>query len=172
MESIEQHCESLRRLQPLGAGPKVDEQLCDMLESVQLLRDLNRPDIEALAECAGAYRAPADTVIFHEGQRDPFLCLVVEGRLQVFKEQDTATRRKLATIRAGKVIGEMSLIDGLPHSATVVATEASTLLILTSRGLERLEQTRPRLALRLTWKLARELSQRLRQTSGLLVDHL
>lgn len=163
---------NLRGLQQVYGGAPSDGPVCDMLEGIRLLRDLNRTDIEALAECTAVYRAAADTVIFKEGERDPFLCFVVDGRLDVIKEQNPATRRKLATVRAGKVIGEMSLIDGLPHSATVMTTEASTLVLLNRSGLERLEDTHPRLALRLVWKLAQELSHRLRHTSGLLIDHL
>lgn len=172
MQSFESEGGSFVGLRPGGCRVESNEQVCDMLESIRLLRDLNRCDIEALAECTHVCRAPADTTILHEGERDPFICFIVEGRLDILKERNAATQRKLATIRAGKVIGEMSLIDGLPHSATVVATEPSTLLMITRAGLERLVETYPRLALRLVWKLAQELSQRLRLTSGLLIDHL
>lgn len=159
-------------LEQIGHGTSFREGLCDMLERIQLLRELNGQEIEALADFVQAYRARPGTILFQEGQRDPYMCLVVEGKLDVLKERGEHERRRLATVRAGKTVGEMSLIDELPHSATVVTTTDTTLLLLTRLGLERLAEAHPRLAFHITWKLAQLLSHRLRQTSGILVDYL
>jgi CRP-like cAMP-binding protein len=60
-------------------------------------------------------------------------------------------------IGPGKTFGEMSLIDGEPRSASAIALDDSKVLVLTEMVL---------------LKLAQLMSQRLRQTSDLLVDFL
>jgi CRP-like cAMP-binding protein len=66
----------------------------------------------------------------------------------------------------------MALLDGQPRSATAVAAEDLVLLVFTRPELDKLVEAKPRLGVKLLWKLARFLSQRLRQTSGALAEHL
>lgn len=159
-------------LQQLGFGASFFDELCAMLETIPLFSDLTRPEIEVLAKFTQAYSAEPEVTLFQEGQHDRFMCFLIEGRLKVFKEADDGSHRELAIIRPGKSIGEMSLIDQQPHSATVISTEPSTLVMLSHPHLARLSAEHPRLALKLVWKLAEMLSSRLRQTSGQLIDHL
>ena len=66
----------------------------------------------------------------------------------------------------------MALIDGQPRSASARAARDSTLMVLSAEGLQNMNNDQPRLAFRLAMKLARDLSVRLRATSGQLVDFL
>ena len=159
-------------LELLGYGPKFRDALRGMLDEIQMFRDFEGGEIECLADFVTAYKAKKGTQVFHEGARDPFMALVAEGRLEVLKDTYEKGRRQIAVVRPGKTVGEMSLIDELPHSATVVAMEPTTLLLLTKEGYRRLGQAHPRLALKVTWQIARLMSHRLRQTSGILVDYL
>lgn len=159
-------------LELLGYGPSYRDQVRGMLDEIRLFRDFSGSEIDCLVDFVNAYRAPKGTTVFREGAHDPFMALVAEGRLEVLKDTYEKGRRRLAIVRPGMSIGEMSLIDESPHSATVVAVEETTLLLLTKHGYARLSEDHPRLALRVTWQIARLLSHRLRQTSGILVDHL
>jgi CRP-like cAMP-binding protein len=66
----------------------------------------------------------------------------------------------------------MSLIDGEPRSATLQVNRAAVMLIISKLQFERMSNEVPRLALKLVLMIARQLSQRLRQTTGTLVDAL
>jgi CRP/FNR family cyclic AMP-dependent transcriptional regulator len=66
----------------------------------------------------------------------------------------------------------MSLVDGEPRSASVVADEPTTLVVLTAEGFACLSSEVPRLAIKVLLKISKLISQRLRQTSGTLVDYL
>lgn len=156
----------------LGYGPSFKDRLCDLLESIQILNDFSRKEIETLAAYIHAYQAPANTVVFREGKRSSFMCLLAKGKMNVYKEAGSHEQKRLAVIRPGKTIGEMSLIDALPPSATVIASDDSILLLLTKQSFERMEEQHPRLGLRVMHKLAQLISHRLRQTSGVLIDYL
>lgn len=159
-------------LEQLGYGDSFKATLCDMLDQVTLFQQSSRQDIESLADYVHAYRAPAGCRILREGQRDSLLWFVIEGKLDVYKEAGPGEEKKLATIRAGKTLGEMAMIDEQPHSASVVTASECTLLLLTKNNFLRLAGHNPRLGLNITWKLAQLLSQRLLQTSGKLIDYL
>ncbi len=160
------------KLELLGYGQSFHDTLCEMLEKVQLLANSSRHDIEILAHYTHAYQAPRNTTIITEGGQDRMIWFLVEGELEVIKEKSATEQKKLAKIRPGKSIGEMSLIDEQPHSASVVTSRDSTLLLLTRDNFFRMAKAHPRQGMNLTWRLAQQLSHRLRQTSGQLVDYL
>lgn len=100
------------------------------------------------------------------------MCLLLEGRLEVFRNDDSGARKKITDVGPGKLIGEMSLIDGMPYSATAVASAISTLVMLSRDNMQRICEERPRAGNQLLWKVANLLSLRLRQTTGKLIDRL
>ena len=119
-----------------------------------------------------AFQAGQNTVIFGEGARDAYLCVLVQGKVNIIKESARKEKKLITVINPGRAFGEMSLIDGQPRSASAVAAETSLLLILSKNDFVSLIEKDPPLAVKFIMKLANLLSQRLRQTSGVLVDFL
>jgi CRP/FNR family cyclic AMP-dependent transcriptional regulator len=115
-----------------------------------------------LEHCIGARTvlfAAGDTVI-REGETTGRLFVLIEGRLDVVKG-DTL----VATLHEpGATIGEMSVLLDQPHSATVIATEASR--IYTFDNAARFLESHPALAL----LLARLLAVRLGAATTYLAD--
>jgi CRP-like cAMP-binding protein len=147
-------------------------QIAKFIESTKWADTLLAKEVETLSHYLHVYSAEKDTVIVREGRREAYLCLVVEGRVSVMKEGARHAAKRIGTVGAGNTFGEMSLIDGEPRSASVVAEEPTILIVLTGEGFARLSLEVPRLAFKVLLKLSKLLSQRLRQTSGVLVDHL
>lgn len=133
------------QLEEIGIGPAFKETLCRMLEGTVLFRDFARQEIETLVQFVHAYRARADTALYIEGERNNALMLITEGRVRICKQADDGQPRHLATIRRGGILGEISLIDGLPHSATATTAEDTELVMLTGRKLQRITDTYPKL---------------------------
>ena len=98
--------------------------------------------------------------------------VLVSGRVETRKDDGSNHRTVIAAECKGRSIGEMSLIDGEPRSATCVVTEPSTLLCLTADNFRKLGEQYPALALHLSMRIARQISRRLRATSGQLVEYL
>ena len=144
----------------------------ELLESTRWANEFAWPEIQALATHLQVQRRPKGETICREGQTDPSLFIIAKGSVAIHK-QDAGERAKLlAKLGPGQTLGEMALLDGQPRSATAVAAEDLVLLVFTKAELDRLVEEKPLLAVKLLWKLARFLSQRLRQTSGALAEHL
>lgn len=164
--------DSLAALELIGSGRAFQDQLCAMLEDSQMFGDLEWPEIQALAGYMQAYRADRGTTLFREGDGGSYLCLVVKGSVDICKEDRARETKVVATVGSGKTLGEMAMVDGEPRSATAVAAAPTTLAVLTRENFTRLTQEKPGLAAKVLLKVARLLSQRLRLTSGVLVDYL
>jgi CRP-like cAMP-binding protein len=111
--------------------------------------------------------SPGTQLIRYHG-RSGQLYLVWSGRLRASLESGAHTL-VLGDIGPGRWVGEVTVLDHGPATATVTATEVSTLLVLARDDFERLRAQHPELAARLVQALARNLAQRLRHThAGLL----
>ncbi len=147
-------------------------ELIPRLERTPMFTQFGRDEITALIDYLTVLKVAKGATIFREGERNAHMCLLLEGKLEVHKDSGKGTTKKIADVAAGKPIGEMSVIDGQPYSATVVAAQDSTLVLLSRDNLQRICEERARIGNRLLWQIATMVSLRLRQTTGKLVDHL
>ena len=111
-----------------------------------------------------------NTVLFNEGDRGEYLCVVVEGTIEIRKESISSKQSVIAKFGRGSVVGEMAIIDQFPRSAAARVTSNSKLLILTREEFDRFLVEVPRLGNMMLKEIARILSQRLRRTSGRFSD--
>ena len=89
----------------------------------------------------------AGDVIFKEGddaKSEAFL--VHEGKVEIRKQFD-AEERLLGVIGKGELLGELALFRNAPRSATAIAAEPVTLLLIPANRLEALMRTNPALAM-------------------------
>jgi CRP-like cAMP-binding protein len=113
---------------PSAASIKQDEKM-ERLEAVPLFARCTRRQLRAIARIAGSFDASADTVLIRAGDPGEEFYLIVEGTARVH-----VSARKRVRLRAGDFFGEMSLLDGEPRSATVVAETPLRLLVISRRN--------------------------------------
>ena len=157
-------------LELLGEGESSHETVCELIEKFNFFSDLDRDEIELLAAWVKAYSAPVGSYIFKEGSTSAGLCFIVQGDVSIFKETTPDEHMKIADIRAGGTIGEMGIIDGRPLSASAIASKDSVILMITRNDFRNLVKENGNLGVKLLWNIARIISMRLRQTTGLLAE--
>jgi len=160
------------RRQHSQSGTASSDRIAAMLENVQMFKDLEWAQIKALSEYMQIYRAPPKAVLFREGDQGDFMCVLLEGKLDVRKEDNQHVDKTVTTILPGRSLGEMTIVDGEPRSATAVAVVTSVLAVLTQENFMQIMRDKPALSAKLLFKIAQLISQRLRLTSGILVDYL
>ncbi len=70
----------------------------------------------------------AGELVFREGELQATMYEIRKGSVGVVRDYGTADEKLLTLLKAGKLFGEMGLIEGAPRSATVVAREDDTVL--------------------------------------------
>ena len=151
-----------------------EEELINLIDDTKWAGDFSREEVKSIAKYVTAYEAPSGVYLVREGKREAYLCLLLEGRVQIVKEKSFESREsaELNFATAGQAIGEISLLDNQPRSASVVTTEKCFFLVLEQGDFEEMTTEVPRLAIKFLRKIAALLCQRLRQTSGKLVQDL
>ncbi len=132
------------------------------LEAYAPLANLGDDERERLAELVTRRVLAEGAALVHQGDRAPGLFLVESGALDVVLEEPGLPRHKVATVGPGSVLGDVSVLDGSPVSATLVAKERTTVLHVAAREIQGLRSRGDRLAARLTLALGQLVAQRLR----------
>jgi CRP/FNR family cyclic AMP-dependent transcriptional regulator len=117
-----------------------------------------------LFNSATTTRVDADEVLFLAGDAGDGCYRVEDGLLKVTMVSRSGNERILAFLGPGAIVGELSIIDGLPRSASVVAVRNSALSFISRAAFEAFADKHPevyRLLLRL-------IATRLRETDAVL----
>ncbi len=94
-------------------------------------------------------------VIFRQGDdTNGEAFLVHEGKVEV-RKRVAGVEHVLRILVKGDLLGEVALFRDAPHSATAVAAERTTLLVIPADRLENMVRTHPSLAIALIRQLAR-----------------
>ncbi|MBC2737487.1 MAG: cyclic nucleotide-binding domain-containing protein [Desulfobacteraceae bacterium] len=159
----------------LLAQEKKDLSIVEKAELIDATRwsvEFSFDQLKKLVRYMSVYDVAQDTVLFCEGEKSAYMVLIIKGRVDVVKFDSQRTPKKITTIGPGKTIGEMSIIDGEPRSASAVTGSDATLFVMTAAQFNGLNEAMPGIGITLALKIAKQMSQYLRQTSGRLIDHL
>src|SRR5258708_6003125 len=118
-------------VESLGDATSFVERIYRMLDNIELFEDFERAEIRLLAHFMQVYRVSAGTEIIHEGDAGDFMLLIIDGEIDIFKNDKDGMRKRIAVVGAGKTLGEMSMIDGAPRFSTCIALTEVTFSMLT-----------------------------------------
>ena len=102
----------------------------ELIRRVPLFSTLTARQAEALAQAAVKSRFKRGEAIVEQGKKSGSLAIILTGRARVMTTDARGREAILATMEPGDYIGEMSLIDNEPHSATVRALVKTEVLVL------------------------------------------
>ena len=138
-----------------------------ILEKTKWANEFSWNHIKKICLYIDPVMAKPGAVVFKEGDTDRSLGIIVKGAIDIVKG-----KTKLTTLRSSQTFGEMALIDGEPRSATGIAVKETVIFFMREEHLIQLTEDDPALGVQLLWKISKLISQRLRHTTGQLVDYM
>ncbi len=105
------------------------------LLQVELFQDLDESDLGPLAEKLVGLKVPAQHPVIRQGEDAEAFYIVRGGHLAVFRDAVGMPVQLLARLGPGEYFGELGLIGGGKHTASVKASEPSRLLKIGNRDL-------------------------------------
>ena len=93
------------------------------------------------------------------------LYVIKKGSVQITKKGNSGQEMVLATLKEGEFLGEMSLIDNRPRTATAKVAEESQLLVMTKKAFVTLLEKYPAIALKVVLVFLRIANERLRKAN-------
>ena len=139
--------------------------LQEFVRKLPLFADLTLADVVQLCRSSRRVHALPGDLVIEEGAPGDSLYVVLSGALEITKREG-ARDVVLATRRGGESIGEMSLLERTPRSASARAVEPSELLEISPAALRSVIEKNPSTAM----AVLRTVAQRLRSTEASLMQ--
>lgn len=140
-----------------------------LLKDIPFFSFLDEQERVSLASRLEEVLLPEGEALFNYGEPGDCLYVIRSGKAEIFFKDDTGTRIVLEVASAGDVIGELSLLDGGPRTASVVVREPLDALRLDREDLDHFLRAHPAAAIDLLSAMGRRLrvsAERLRHTAS------
>lgn len=124
----------------------------ELLSTARLFDGVDAAGMDRIAAAAVQIEVPAGHVIARQGEIGTGFFVVIEGAARVVRDGET-----VATIGPGDFFGELSVLDGRPRTAQVIATVPTTCLALASWDFEAVLLDQPQVTLAILRGLATRL---------------
>jgi CRP/FNR family cyclic AMP-dependent transcriptional regulator len=158
----------------------------DLLHAAPLLQDLTSAEADILGDAMLLVRAEPGQVLIREGDAGDWMMLVLKGTVDVSKRIDLRPdaeaaiddmapqpqSSRVAVIKRGAAVGEMSMLDNEPRYSSCTAIEAVEAGVLGRHEIALLIRDHPGVGAKLLVKITQLMAQRLRNTSNHLVKLL
>jgi len=102
----------------------------DLIRRVPLFSLLTNDQAQSIADSVVKRRFRRGEIVVEHGKKSNALFIMLTGRARVLTADQRGREVILAVLQPGDYVGEMSLIDNQPHSATVRAEIQSDMLVL------------------------------------------
>ena len=152
----------------------------ELLQLSPLLRDFTAAEADLLGASMLLVRAQPGQLLIAEDEASDWMMLLMRGTVDVGKrkvgagsdDDDVGDTTRLAVLKEGAALGEMSMLDGEPRYASCWALSEVEAAVLSRAAVGRLITAHPAVGAKLLVKLTQLLAQRLRNTSTQLVKAL
>ena len=162
------------------ASAALPAQASSLRLSASLLEDFADDELAILGSAMRLVQASSGQVLIEEGESGDWMLLVLSGTMDVTKRimkhdadghvtHEPLEVSRLAVVRAGASLGEMSMLDSEPRNATCTAIDPVQVAILSRAAISQLITHHPAVSAKLLVKITQLLAQRLRNTSAQLV---
>jgi CRP-like cAMP-binding protein len=131
-----------------GSDAKVDA-----LKKAPLFEGLSRKELEHLAQLADDLEVPAGKVLTRQGDTGREFFVLMDGEVEVVRDGAV-----LGTRGAGDFIGEISILEDMPRTATVTAKTPVRLFVLTAQSFRSFVEEAPEVENMVLRTLARRLA--------------
>ena len=137
----------------------------EFLSKISIFENLNPSDHDVLVGLWHRRELKVGEVLFRVGQQGDAMFVVQEGVVEIKVPVQTPKKEMTVSIlHEGDFFGELSIIDGLPRTATAVAVEDTMLLEMKRNEFINFLMERPAVAI----SMVSEIGKRLRATNELV----
>jgi len=141
----------------------------EKLKGISLFKELTDAELDVISKRIFEKVYKKGSTLFVEGMPGEVLYIVTEGSVEIYKK----TKDKdvlITTVMPGDIVGEMSLIDAGPRSASGRTGAHSKLVVVTKKSFNEMLDSDPGIAAKILMALLKTINKRLRITDKKFED--
>lgn len=132
-----------------------------LLKNIPIFTDLDEAAIEAVLSRSRTLTFRKNTVLMSEGETGECMYVIQSGSVKIFVSDENGNELILFFEGPGSYIGEISLLDDAPRTASAVSLEKTQVLAISKASFIECVQLNPEIAFR----IIRSMTHRLRRST-------
>ncbi|MDJ0832219.1 MAG: Crp/Fnr family transcriptional regulator [Gammaproteobacteria bacterium] len=104
--------------------------IIDTLNKTKLFEGLEREDLEQLASQVVTQHYPKNTMVVSQGDESDSLYVIMEGKVDVFLQNDKGKEIIINTLTENESFGELAPLGGIPRQASIITVTDSLLMVI------------------------------------------
>ncbi|WP_155742898.1 mechanosensitive ion channel domain-containing protein [Scytonema sp. UIC 10036] len=171
LQNTDSNQEKNNQKSPVALSTQKQFSLSNLLRQIKYFGNFSDPELRQLIENGYRQRLRTSEVLFRENDPGDAFYIILSGAVEVYVEK---INKHLTNLQAGKFFGEISLMLGIPRTASIRAIEETVLFVINQNGFQKLLRDNPELYEQIVEELAKnqeELAERQQQLRDMgLVD--
>jgi CRP-like cAMP-binding protein len=139
--------------------PQANKIKFDYLSNIQVFRDLTPNELAQMDRQVTMSTCQPGKIFYMPEDSGEVLFLLKKGRVQLYRIAPNGKKLVMATLGAGAIFGEMSLVGQGMHNTFAESVDECVLCVMSRSDVERLVQEKPEVAFRFVEALGNRLTQ-------------
>jgi len=136
----------------------------EQIKDISFFKELSDQELDVVLKKVFVKSYKKGSILFVEGMPGEILYIVMEGSVVISKKTKEGDEIEITKLGCGEIVGEMSLIDAGPRTATGKTEVDSKLIVITKKSFNEILESDPRIAAKILMELLKVLNKRLRAT--------
>jgi CRP-like cAMP-binding protein len=136
-----------------------------VLAETSFCKDLTDDEITAFRKYTSIQKVDSNDVVYREGEIANGFHILIDGQVSIWRKPSTGQNVRINTVYQGETFGEMSMVDRLHRSATVIADKKCMMVFVDKAALDALAHEHPYIAYKIMQGIACTISMRLRKVA-------
>lgn len=140
------------------------------LKKISLFKDLTNDELKKVQSIIKEATFKKGDMIWNEGNPEQGLHIIDSGKVRITRLTKDGSKQVLAVLKKDTFFGELSLLDGRSHSASVEALQKTNVFIIRKADMDKFLQKNPKTAYKIVRDLAIEISHILRSMNDKFIN--
>jgi len=140
------------------------------IKNMSFFSYLNDDELVAVNNIISEVDYIAGKTVFDEGSDGHTLFVIKSGEVKVTKKDPEGKEQVLTLLKEGDIFGEMSFLDGRPHSATITAVHSTRILQIEKSEFDAFVDKNPKAAYKIMKNIAFQVDSIVRRMNSTYVD--
>ncbi len=156
-----------------ASGKFVAQRMNNVIETLQktsLFQGLDDSDIEQVASQVVTRQFPKNTLVVTQGDDTDSLYVIIEGKVDVFLQNDKGKEIIINTLTQCDTFGELAPLGGIPRQASIITTENSLMAVISRQVFMDTLLSKPAISMRIIDRLIKLIQDLTEEVSSLALE--
>jgi CRP/FNR family transcriptional regulator, cyclic AMP receptor protein len=144
--------------------------LNETLEEITLFKGMTKEDIDSIAASTVIRQFPKNTVIVSQGDETDSFYVIMDGKVDVYLQNDKGKEIIINTLGAGEAFGELAPLGKIPRQASIITTEDSVFGVISRQVFMDTLLTKPTVSMQIIDLLVHRIRDLTEEVSSLALE--